>query len=253
MKVLKNLPRDIRKGENIELYVTVVIAISLAILSISGFSSQVFVTPLTLAILALLTFSLLGIQHRLEALNKEVINSSRPFLLKKLPDNIDQRISSSKEIWLIGMSFSRFSSTYYSLLRDRIGKGSRLYVLTLTPNSDASRLASYQVYRPINLVQYDNNILTSLHIFCELKREFPANVQVRTIEKIFALGFHGFDLSSQNGIIYIEHYAFKSEQGDIPKMVFKPSDDFWYDFFKQQIQLLWEHSKEWSSSSDDEN
>ncbi len=49
MKILQSIWADIRRGENIDLYITVVIAIGLVILNIFGVTTEKITAPVTLA------------------------------------------------------------------------------------------------------------------------------------------------------------------------------------------------------------
>src|SRR4051812_34877799 len=71
MKFLARLWKEITRGENLDLYLTVIVALSLTVLnlmpnSIIGFDPKSQLEPLVLAVLALLAFSMLGNRHALE-------------------------------------------------------------------------------------------------------------------------------------------------------------------------------------------
>lgn len=59
LRILKHIWSDIQQGENIDLYVTVVIAITLALLSIVGIAPQSLIEPITITVLALFAISLM--------------------------------------------------------------------------------------------------------------------------------------------------------------------------------------------------
>jgi len=58
MKILNRVWKDISQGENIDLYVTVVIASAFTVLDIFGVASQSLTVPLTLGLMALISVSI---------------------------------------------------------------------------------------------------------------------------------------------------------------------------------------------------
>lgn len=85
MEHLQRLWRDIQRGENVDLYVTVVAAIVLAILSIAGVASQSWIAPLTLVILALLAYSMLGNRHQIDKAYQQLTQTVEGVLRQKWP------------------------------------------------------------------------------------------------------------------------------------------------------------------------
>ena len=63
---LKRIWKDIRKGENIDLHITVAVAITLTVLNLVGLAPQALVGPITLTVLSLLAITSLGNRYRLE-------------------------------------------------------------------------------------------------------------------------------------------------------------------------------------------
>jgi hypothetical protein len=63
MNVVKGIWNDIKKGENLDLYITVVIAFTIGILSLFGYANQALATSITLAALGILTASSLRDKH----------------------------------------------------------------------------------------------------------------------------------------------------------------------------------------------
>lgn len=64
--ILKRVWKDISQGENIDLYVTVIVAIVLVILNIAGVAPPSWLGSITLGVLALLAITSLGNRYRLD-------------------------------------------------------------------------------------------------------------------------------------------------------------------------------------------
>jgi hypothetical protein len=68
VRFLKRVWEDIRQGESIDVYVSVVLAIVLAILSVIDIVPADWIASVTLAVLALLAVAILGNRYKLEGI-----------------------------------------------------------------------------------------------------------------------------------------------------------------------------------------
>lgn len=66
MQMLRRIWEDVRRGENIDLYLTVGVAIVLALLNVLGFAPQSLIAPVTLAVLGLLAINSLVNRRKIE-------------------------------------------------------------------------------------------------------------------------------------------------------------------------------------------
>ncbi len=55
-------------------------------------------------------------------------------------------------------------------------------------------------------------------------------------------------MSRPNGekVLYLEHYTFQVEARDMPKLVMRPADGEWYNYFLKQVETLWDKGLRWS-------
>jgi hypothetical protein len=60
-----------------------------------------------------------------------------------------------------------------------------------------------------------------------------------------SFGYYAMEPDSAQGKMYVEHYAYKSETGDVPKMMLTRFDGYIYDAFYNQLQALWRDSQKW--------
>ena len=116
MNIYERIWREIRSGENIDLYVTIVIAFVLVILSLFGFASSGVIASLTLAVLGLLAISNLVNRHRVEELIKQVAESAKGFFFDEFPADFKENFESAKEIWLVGVTLRGTLANYYGLI-----------------------------------------------------------------------------------------------------------------------------------------
>lgn len=106
MEYFHRVLNDLKQGENVDLYVTVFVSVFVAALSLFDLVPQRVMTSLTLAVMALLINSILGIRHRLEMLDRisEDIRTDARDLNIAIKDYLADATS------VIGFSFERHES-----------------------------------------------------------------------------------------------------------------------------------------------
>jgi len=139
LSLLTNLWKHIRQGENIELYLTVLVAIPLAILNLLGVA-QSWAAPITLAVLALFGVSTLVNRQRLESILEKLSQSSDSVLLDKFPPSREEDLKNAKELWLIGIALNKTVNTHYPVIQEKLKRGGSIKVLVVDPDGTASTL-----------------------------------------------------------------------------------------------------------------
>ena len=171
--------------------------------------------------------------------------STQDLFLEEFPETLKEHLSSASELWLIGMNLGRTITNNYSLLLKKLRQGSKVKILIIEPNSAASSIAASRTYRPLTEDGHNHLITSTLSSLCELKQVAPYYLEVRTLNYLFPFGCFAVNLKSSQGVIYLEHYPFKSKRGDIPKLLLYPNDKSWYELYENQIVTLWEAATEW--------
>jgi hypothetical protein len=242
-KSIKQIWVDIKQGENIDLYLTVIVALVLACLNVFGIG-QSMIGSITLAVLALLAFSSLVNRRKLEE-TAERISCNQDILLEKFPEDRQEYIKGAKELWLIGLVLNKTINDNDSLLRKKLEQGDRIKVLIVNPDSPYVALISKRKFNsdsPADIQNYQKLILSKL---CRLKKISPQNIEIRTTNYPPFFGVTAMDLGSIEGVIYIEHYSYKMAD-DLPRMVFQQSDTKWFQHYREQIMNIWKDSDEWN-------
>lgn len=244
MQSLKRAWKDIQRGENIDFYVTVFIAISLAVLNILGITPQALIGPLTLAVLALLAMAMLGNRHKIE----EILTSRKKIFVTEFPrDKMEADFRRAEEILLIGTHLNREIKTYYPLFKEKLSKGDHIKVLLLDPDGMACKMSEmrYPVSTRIKLEK--EKIQSSLDMLDSLQKIKHGRLEVRVIDYLF--GYEAFIVNpkSSNGVVYLVQYTFRElESLYKPKLIYSPKDEEWYNLICSEAQVLWENGEDWS-------
>lgn len=248
MKILSRIWNDIKRGENIDLFLTIIAAFGLVALNLAGLATATLIAPLTLAVLGLLAISTLGNRYRSEELFQKLAQSAESIFLDEFPQSLESDFEKATELWLVGVTFSRTVKTYYSTIEQKLQKGHTVKVLLVHPEGTAVKMAEERAYRPTNIERKRMEILGTLEDLCELRNHTNGKLEIRTIDNPLSFGARAMSPESASGILYIEHYPYKVAGGAKPKFVLKASDGRWYNLFIEEMRLLWENSIQWECS-----
>ncbi len=79
MQFFQRIWNEVRRGENIDLYVTILIAIGLVSLNLTGFAQRPLMAPITLTVLGLLAIAILANRYRLDESLKQLSKLSQNY------------------------------------------------------------------------------------------------------------------------------------------------------------------------------
>lgn len=240
---LRKLKEDVFRGENIDLYALILLAISLAFLALLGIDIGRYMNSLTLTVLALLAYSLLGIRAQLE--NAGTLKPPVEHVLRKdwADEEIKGRLQTCKSLLLIGPILLRATKNYYPLYEERLKQGAHISVLLVNPDHVAADIIGIRPQLDVDLERTKDEIRASLKSWNKLRESFPANVEIRVID--YPLGYGGFffDIEGIEGSLHIRYYPFKVREDTRPRLVLHPRDGYWYNFYRQEVMNLWASGK----------
>ena len=246
MKTLRLIWDDIRKGENIDLYLTIVAAVLFVVLNLVGVTSQSFLAPLTLAVLALLAITNLGNRHRMEELLEQKAHTLDDFFQEEYPPSYKNDFDHATEVWLVGVSLNRTIKTLYGKLEQKLKQGGRVRVLLVHPQGPGLEMAVERGYSLRDVDMKRQEILSNLRLLNALRLIAPDRLEVRTIQHPLNYGATATNPNDSNGALYLEHYCFRVTTESLPRYVLRTQDGRWYDFFKAELRTLWEAGQIWT-------
>jgi hypothetical protein len=255
MHTLQRIWNEIRRGENIEVYLTIILAAGLSIATITGdySPSNETLTAILLGILALLAITNLKGRHALEQLSEKLSDSIKPAFLEEFPPSLNEDIISASELWLIGVSLSRTIRNNFSELERKLQKGHKIKFLLVNPDGHASEIAATRPYPRTEVEQTRRQIRDSLDYLCKLKAVSAKNFEVRTIENPLTHGIIAINPDSSLGTFYIEEYPYQTMGSVLPRFILRAKDRHWYDFYKSELRNLWNSGVEWKCASSEKD
>jgi hypothetical protein len=251
MKYIDRIIRDIRTGNNLDLYITVLAAITLLFLNIFQVEiSDPLMKSLNIAILALLALTILGNRHEIENVAISLANPTDSILMTEFPDSeLIQRLETAKEIYLVGTNLARTLQSKRRSIEKALSNGCKVKALVCDPDGVAYKIVAKRKYYKtdselkIREEKIKAEIIDAISEFRLLKKETKGNLILKKIE--FPLGRGGFflDLEAQNAVIYMWDKGFQTNQANLPKYVLQPKDGIWFDHFKEEVTRAWQVAK----------
>lgn len=245
MQTLSRFWNDIRNFENLDLYLTVVVAVGLSLLNLLGTASDEFIQPLTLAVLGLLALTSLVNRHRIDDLHQALTGSPTDLFLEEFPEDLKSNLESASELWLVGVSLHRTINFNYAILERKLREGHKLRVLVVHPEGPGVEMAVSRNYARREVAVTSGRIRDNLQLLCDLRAIAPERMAIRTIQNPLSYGVVATNPDSATGSLYIEHYTFGVSPISMPRYVIRAQEGKWYDFFKQEVASMWEYGVDW--------
>lgn len=235
---------------SLDLYVTLISAVTFGIFGLIGKASQEVVTSGVLAVLALVGFSLLRIRSQGDAINKSLTNiSARPsadrfFCEVDDGDEIKEMISSSREIWLHGWTLELHLVSYADEIRRAVARGLYVKILVIEPNSTAMTVAVSEAENR-SASEFSSNLEANLRrLAAPIQGTVSGNLEIRTLSHVPHYTVFAGDPSTKQGKIIMRIATFRANHWQRPTFtVTRQNDAGWYEFFKTQFDKKWESAR----------
>lgn len=247
-RLLKGIWQEISQGENIDVYLTIVAAITIAGLELVGISTP-WTAPLTLAVLGLLAVSSLINRRQTEKILQRLSTSAADVLLDKFAPSRDTDIRNAKDLWLIGSVLNKTVHAYYAVFHEKLKRGDRLRFILVSPEGYAIKLVAARKYKPTEPQEVQSYSSLTLNSLCTLQKEFPKQLEIRVVDYPLQFGIIAADIKSTSASIHVEYHSFRMEM-DAPILFLQPRDQKWFDFFQRQVETLWQNGREWKCASE---
>jgi Domain of unknown function (DUF5919) len=238
--------QEVRRGENLDIYLTTTAAIVLAVLNLVGVAPTDKLIPVLLAVLGILAVSNLVNRDRLDRLLHVGLDQSGDRLLAERPTSYERDLRSARELMLVGVGLVRTVRTYYSEFERAATNGDDVHILLVDPRSEATRYTESRVYGRADVDRNRREIVGTLQDLAHLRSRGADRLKVRTIDHVPSFGATAVNASAADGVLYIEYYPYRTRDEARPVLALRPRDGYWYDFYKQQLELLWDAGTEWT-------
>ena len=245
MRVFHKIWSDIRRGENIDLYLTVLVAFGLGILNIVGSAPPAWITSVTLAALGVLAISALRTEYHIGELLQKLPAPSEQLQNRSSLMPVRELAQTASEISFLGVSGISVLINELGFLEQKMKAGCKLRFILLDPSSPALR--TWILLDRIPTTEAD--IKTSLEILKGLmqmeKVKGKCEVRLSKVYPPFALLIS--DINKNTGLMNVEFYTYKTTLSERPHVqLSQVHDKNWFDFYRAQFEQFWSDAEKWN-------
>ncbi|MEN6459971.1 MAG: hypothetical protein ABFC94_01190 [Syntrophomonas sp.] len=247
--LLKHIIKDFKNGESIEVYVIILIILFLVIITILGidvfgrFGETIEKAVIFSCFLVLLTATLKNkSEFYFLSTQLRAIPSNGLEFLHEFPAELNAQIHNAKDLLFIGVALERTIITHYSYFQEKLAQKHKIRFLFVNPESQALEVALTRNYSPTDLITTKMKIQSNIESLIKLKKMFPEYIEIRVIDNSLTHGLTAINPYSDDGILYIENYPYKTVGGSLPKFSLKLTDE-WFKFYLEEAEILWQNGK----------
>ncbi len=250
------LPRfgnDLRHGRNLDLYGTIAVALSVAVLGVSGLVDTEVVGVATLAVLAVLATSGLASRHHVEevrtAVDRLVASEAgnvpaEKFLSPRHPA-LDSEVRSATDIRLVGVTLTRTVRDLLPVLDRRLRAGARIRVILIDVESPARTEAVARSRKADTPEFYEHRLSSTIDLLRVLASApaDPSALELRVLPFVPTFGMCLIDPQHNHGRAHIEIYQHRTLEPNPSFSLRADRDGHWYALFAGQFETLWESAR----------
>jgi hypothetical protein len=258
MSLIRNAKRLFRGIlEDLDSYLVIAAALGFTAAAAVGIKLDSALPTLTVALLALISLSLVRTRYRLVA--KRAISPSDVLEWRDNVIDIGRLIEESKEVWLWGAAQTAYIPMLRMTLRRSVSRGLKVKVMLIQPDSPSLRMLALRAVSPPSdphdaaaVATYidrlnemgtslNRQLATSIEYLDEIRRSVPGdNLEYRTIDYLGPYVIYAFDPKAPHGKLILR-LAFHDGNNDERPTLFldKQTDSAWFEHFMHQIETMW--------------
>jgi hypothetical protein len=250
MKNLKELWKNLKVGDNIDLYVIFVLSVLTLILSIWGTSSQQPIQALFLSILALLAISLFKNRQQSEEIKRLIKERSNPlserfFRQEDDINEITQAVRSSQKSYFWGTALVMHIPMLKEELGNTFDNGKEIRFLLVKPYSSALSMAAFRA-REYYRSKLNKDLLHNLDTLNAIasRSSIKGKLEVKVIDYFSPYTLYIFDVDRPTGWAQARLYSLRVAYTNRPTYrLTKRDDSLWYDYHVEQFEKAWESAE----------
>lgn len=249
--ILKKIWQDIRTGRNLDVFITMLIAVIVAILGVIGVTDQSIISSAILATLALLSVSMLLSRYQDEQIKNALLrieNISSPSQAF-FDDEFDRQalsvqIRKSRKACLWGMTLWRTVPLLTESIEDGLESGLEIRFLLIKPHSNAAKMAALRTtHGQVNKI--DTELSANLaHLQNIAKQRLRGKLEIRVIDYLAPWTIYAFDPHLPEGQMIVRLTPFRAIGRKRPNFRLSAKEDKkWFQYFSSQFETVWEEAE----------
>jgi len=251
MKFIQEVLQDFRRRQNLDIYITFVIAIIVAILGVVGVADQTVITSATLATLAVALVSLLqnrrdndNISEAIDKIAKPELSAAQFFEQQFNPQDLRDSIIHSRKIYFWSTTFSTTLRTLRYAIEQALLAEAEIRILVLKPGASSER-EPFRDTGGIGKERTDASVRYALMNLAEIaKSTATKKLEIRVIDYIPPWAIISIDPHLPTGYMRIRLNAIHIPGKTRPAFgLSKKIDKEWFDYFNHQFEMVWRLSE----------
>ena len=248
---LKKIWQDIRTGQNLDVLVTILIAVAVAVLGIIGVTDQSIISSAILATLALVSVSLLLNRYRDEQIENALLRigdhatSSESFLDEEFDRQaLSVNIRKSRKAFLWGMTLWRTVPLLTESIEDGLKGGLEIRLLLIKPHSSAAKMAALRTTHG-QMNKIDMELSANLgHLQNIARQRLGGKLEIRVIDYLAPWTMYAFDPHLPDGQMIVRLTPFRAIGRKRPSIRLSAKvDNKWFQYFSSQFESVWEEAE----------
>jgi len=154
---------------------------------------------------------------------------------------LEARLVQAEDVSLLGINLVGLLSNYEGFIKKKAKSGCKFRIIITDPGFYTESGASNSWQKGLRRKQdAEHAIRTLLPVI-----ETTENIHLRFIDLLPSFSLLIIDPNSSHGKVQVELYLCEGAASDRPHFILTQSNDkYWYDFFRNQFDLLWENARD---------
>ncbi|MDJ1137859.1 hypothetical protein [Streptomyces iconiensis] len=235
------LRRDLRARRNLDVYATILVAVSTSVFAAFDVVPTGKITSAVLAVLAVLAFSTLATRSAVEDFARSHTGGGVRFL-SDFPADLPARRAGSSDIYLIGVSLSRTLETSYRELERTLSSGGHVRILLASPEADDAAVTTQNRPTRPSHQEIRDEIRQTLRLLGRLGAETGGRLEMRTTRTALKFGMNFVDVQKSSALLCVQLYSFDQSGESRPIFALTLADGEWFETYREQAERLWDAS-----------
>lgn len=259
MRFLNTVIADIQSGENIDVYLTILICAVVVIVDLFGVVQPGIITAVILLTLSLLSFGALTTRKTLGELNTTIQRiedgqgAEAFFKDRNAYAPLPETTALARQIYFAGPTLINLFSQWAGYFQfEKLNKqGATIQAILLDPDSPAIASAAKCINEPPENVRKDiERTLSYIEIMVK-DEDRAGSIEARLMSAYPNFGMVLIDPDEPNGRMFVEFTGYCTRIHTRPHIeLTRQRDGVWYEYFLQQYRKLWEDSQVRPTSQD---
>lgn len=250
MRLLQSILKDIRQGQNLDIYITSAIAIIVAILDILGVANQSIISAAILTILSVVLMGLLQnrrenalITRTLDRITKYEPSADLFFEKEFDREELKKIILRSQKVYFWSVTFNTTLRVLRYTIEQALLSGTEIHILLVEPNSLTSERSRF--LDKSRKEKTNKGIRDTLTMLAEISTSIKAEkLEVRLVHYLPTCAMIAVNPHLQTGLLRIRLNTIHIPGKTRPSFtLFRNRDNEWFEFFYNQYELVWNEAE----------